>query len=236
MMNCWGTVSLNGFVMLTAMLRSRADGRAAPPPGNNGSSAATFHPDSVSIGLRPPPAQTLAVTVFEHAGNLLRLLLHDLQQTTLATCARLQMERADRLLHHHQVEEARLRRELASRLPWLGEPPATTNVESRGAMAVRRLLEHLQHHYTEAAHLKGFAASVGMNASYLSDLFSRMTGLRFQDYLSELRLAKAKDLLADPLRPIKEVARRVGYPDSNSFRQAFKSKTGLAPAVWRTSV
>jgi AraC-like DNA-binding protein len=75
-----------------------------------------------------------------------------------------------------------------------------------------------------------------MNPAYLSGLFSKAVGLPFRSYLKELRLEKARTLLADPLKRISEIARVVGYTDSNRFRLDFKALNGLSPSAWRQTL
>ena len=77
--------------------------------------------------------------------------------------------------------------------------------------------------------LRQCAVELKMNAAYLSALFSRAVGLPFKTYITELRLAKAKELLSEADKNVKDVAYAVGYASGNQFRIAFKKATGLAP-------
>lgn len=74
---------------------------------------------------------------------------------------------------------------------------------------------------------------LGMNASYFSTMFKRGMGVNFIDYLTELRVEAAKELLRDPLRPSGEIAGLVGYESPSYFTRAFKKKTGLTPTEYR---
>ena len=65
--------------------------------------------------------------------------------------------------------------------------------------------------------------------------FKRTFGVNFVDYLTELRINAAKELLMDPLRPAAEVASMVGYESANYFARAFKKKTGMTPTEYRRS-
>jgi AraC-like DNA-binding protein len=71
------------------------------------------------------------------------------------------------------------------------------------------------------------------NPSYLSALFSQTTGVPFHQYLEEVRLSKARELLRDPRNRVSEVAQAVGYASSDAFRHAFRSREGLSPTAWR---
>ncbi|WP_135552845.1 helix-turn-helix domain-containing protein [Paenibacillus cymbidii] len=77
------------------------------------------------------------------------------------------------------------------------------------------------------------AAAVELHAVYFSQLFKKETGVNFGEFLSELRLGKAKDQLRSTALKIKEIAVAVGYMDSHYFGVWFKEKTGLTPSQYR---
>ena len=58
-------------------------------------------------------------------------------------------------------------------------------------------------------------------------------GVTFHHYLEEFRLARAKDLLRDPVKRVSEVAYSVGYSNPNHFRNVFTTQMGLPPSAWR---
>ena len=84
--------------------------------------------------------------------------------------------------------------------------------------------------YAKPITLQHYARELGMNAAYLSDLFSHALGVPFKTYLTELRMEKAKELLGDPTKTASDVAYAVGYASENRFRFAFKKATGLSPS------
>ena len=74
-----------------------------------------------------------------------------------------------------------------------------------------------------------------LNASYFSSLFKRTFGVNFLDYLTQLRMDAARELLRDPLRSTAEVAGMVGYESANYFTRAFKKNVGMTPTDYRRS-
>ncbi len=64
-------------------------------------------------------------------------------------------------------------------------------------------------------------------------LFKAKTGKNFKDYLSNLRIQKAEELLMRPEFKISEVAELVGYNDSGYFIKVFKNKLGCTPNQFR---
>lgn len=77
------------------------------------------------------------------------------------------------------------------------------------------------------------AKRVHLSRSYFCQLFKKMTHQSFNRYLREVRLAKAKELLARTALPISDVAEKTGYPDEKYFSKLFHSETGMTPSVYR---
>lgn len=73
-----------------------------------------------------------------------------------------------------------------------------------------------------------------VSIAYMSYLFKKEMGENFSDYLWELRLEKAKELLLTTQMSIDEISIAVGYVNTSSFRRKFKSATGMAPSQFRT--
>lgn len=97
-----------------------------------------------------------------------------------------------------------------------------------------KVKKYLQHNYMmDDISLDSVSAILNLNASYFSSLFKRTFGVNFLDYLTELRMDAAKELLLDPLRSTAEVANMVGYESANYFTRAFKKKVGMTPTEYR---
>lgn len=81
--------------------------------------------------------------------------------------------------------------------------------------------------------LQETAEKIHISPSYLSKALKREIGLSFVDFLTQLRIQKAIQLMKDPCRKIHEVAEKVGYSDQHYFSTAFKKVLGLSPAEYR---
>lgn len=93
--------------------------------------------------------------------------------------------------------------------------------------------EYIALHYAEEITLQSIAARCNMSESYFSRLFKKQVGASFVDYLTALRMRKAKELLTNPRLKIYEVSVQVGYQDSRYFSQLFRKYTGETPTEFR---
>jgi AraC-like DNA-binding protein len=100
-------------------------------------------------------------------------------------------------LQNLECELARLRLELHQRIPVLPDA-AGPAPGSPARQHLQAILDYLHQHYDRPLSLKELAATFKLNPDYLAHLFAQTMGLRFHDYLQELRLAKARELLLDP--------------------------------------
>jgi two-component system response regulator YesN len=167
---------------------------------------------------------------------LVRLVLHDLESTAQARMTRSGLENALRRLNNMNntaTEAARLREELRHRLPGLPESTVQPPLRSHARKVVETMLDYVHEHYHCPISLGELASAMKMNASYLSALFSQTTGVTFHQFLEEVRLSKARELLRDPRNRIGEVASSAGYASPDVFRRAFKAHEGLSPEAWR---
>ena len=72
-----------------------------------------------------------------------------------------------------------------------------------------------------------------MSPYYFSKLFKAETGTTFVEYLTNLRMERAQELLKDEGLSIKEICASVGYADPNYFSRTFKKNVGVTPTVYR---
>lgn len=86
---------------------------------------------------------------------------------------------------------------------------------------------------SEEISLGSVAASVGMSSSYFSSIFSQETGQTFVEYLTDIRMEKAKEMLMCSNKKTSEIGFDVGYKDSHYFSFIFKKTQGCSPKEYR---
>ncbi|MBR6477315.1 MAG: helix-turn-helix transcriptional regulator, partial [Lachnospiraceae bacterium] len=76
------------------------------------------------------------------------------------------------------------------------------------------------------------------NASpyYFSKIFKEATGENFIEYLTNLRMVKAKELLTQTDCSIKEICVKVGYSEPNYFSRSFKKNVGVTPTEYKEGI
>ncbi|WP_128658275.1 helix-turn-helix domain-containing protein [Paenibacillus sp. 598K] len=106
--------------------------------------------------------------------------------------------------------------------------------KSRNYELVDIMVESLNKRYKEPdLNLDKLADELGMSKVYLSQFFKEQTGANFSDYLVQLRMRRAKELLVGTSQPINRIAELAGYYSSNTFCRAFKRETGLSATAYR---
>ncbi|MRN53778.1 helix-turn-helix domain-containing protein [Paenibacillus monticola] len=97
------------------------------------------------------------------------------------------------------------------------------------------VLDYLDKHYGENINLNLVADKLNLSPGYLSTFFKEKQGINFSDYLNNLRIGHAKELLMNLDLRIQEIALQVGYLNVNSFIRMFKRASGLTPGEYRKS-
>lgn len=111
--------------------------------------------------------------------------------------------------------------------------------ESRGkkntSEHLYKAIQYINAHYFEDLNLDILAQNVFVSSYYLSHLFRREMGVTFSDYLTKVRVSRAKELLMEG-RSVEDVSECVGYRDGNYFIKIFKKYVGVTPSKYRKSV
>ena len=110
------------------------------------------------------------------------------------------------------------------------QPEEPTDKTGRLMQQVRQYLER---NYMYDISQESVSDILNFSPPYFSKLFKQHFGVTFVEYLTELRIHAAQELLQDPMKSAAEVAGMVGYEDANYFVKTFKKKTGMTPTQYR---
>jgi len=91
----------------------------------------------------------------------------------------------------------------------------------------------IEENYTKNITLEDVSQQVNISAYYFSRIFKEATNENFIDYLTGLRIERAKELLSSTQYSMKEICNMSGYSDPNYFSKTFKKKVGVTPTEYR---
>ncbi|MEG2053513.1 MAG: response regulator [Oscillospiraceae bacterium] len=101
---------------------------------------------------------------------------------------------------------------------------------------MKQVDEYLHRNYMHDISLDSVSQIINFSPFYFSKLFKQHFETNFIDYLTDIRIETAKDILKDPTKSAKDIGAMVGYVDPNYFAKIFKKKTGMTPTEYRNQV
>jgi two-component system response regulator YesN len=108
-------------------------------------------------------------------------------------------------------------------------------ISSYHMSTVQQAKDYIDHHYMDPElSLNDVAAQVNLSPSHFSAVFSKEACQTFKEYLTEIRIKKAKELLRTTALRSADIAYQVGYSDPHYFSHVFRKVTGLSPNEFRS--
>lgn len=98
---------------------------------------------------------------------------------------------------------------------------------------VKKVIAIIEGRFMEPLSIKTIANEVFLSPNYLGSIFKNHTGKRFNEYLTEYRMEKAKELLKSPKNKVAHVAASVGFQNTSYFCAVFKNTFGIAPGEFQ---
>jgi two-component system response regulator YesN len=109
-----------------------------------------------------------------------------------------------------------------------------TQTQPQHARLIQQAKDYIDQHYMEAdLSLNDISARINLSPSHFSTVFSQETDQTFRDYLTAIRIQKAKELLRTTNLKSSDVSSSVGYNDPHYFSFVFKKNTGFSPSEFR---
>ena len=93
--------------------------------------------------------------------------------------------------------------------------------------------KYIEENYAAKLDLNTVSQQVYLSPAYFGIIFKRETGKNFSEYVTEVRIQKAKELLKNIQYHISEIAQMVGYRDIRHFKNMFKRIVGITPTEYR---
>ena len=98
---------------------------------------------------------------------------------------------------------------------------------------MQEVATYIYTHYNEKLVLEDMAKQFNLSRSYLSKRFKRVTGFGFKEYIINVRIKHACELLLNTNKSITTIAFECGFNDSNYFGDAFRRTKGVSPNKYR---
>jgi two-component system, response regulator YesN len=92
--------------------------------------------------------------------------------------------------------------------------------------------EYVENHYAEDIYLDLFAEKLHLSKVYISLHFKNKTGINFSDWLNDLRMKRAVEMLNGTAMKVQDIGRSVGC-NTNTFIRSFKKYSGMTPSEYR---
>ena len=111
-----------------------------------------------------------------------------------------------------------------------------TKKQEKEVSVIGKAKEYINQKFSKEISLEEVAKYVDISSYYFSKLFKEEEGMNFIDYVTELRIGKAKQMLTEGNVSIKEVCIESGYTDPNYFSRIFKKVVGCTPTEYREGI
>ena len=105
----------------------------------------------------------------------------------------------------------------------------TIDVNLYNEKIINLAINYINEHYGDDISLYTVAKYVNLNSAYFSRFFKENTGKNFSDYLLDLRIEKAKEMIMDGDMKIEKICNKLGYKSMSYFCKIFKHATGYTP-------
>ncbi len=121
------------------------------------------------------------------------------------------------------------------RLLALMEPHLLPSESGKMDFPLRRAIDYMENHFAEKLSVPQIAQAAGFNSQYFCSYFKKYTCSTPVEYLTALRIRRAKELLRRTDLSVLEVANQSGFENVSFFIQRFKKATGKTPLAYRKS-
>ena len=115
----------------------------------------------------------------------------------------------------------------------LNDKIGNINYLNKSGSSVDSIKQYINQHYNEDITRNGLAETVYLNSDYMARLFKKEEGCSITDYVINVRIKKASELLIQSNLSINEIALDCGYDNFAYFSRLFKKITGYAPKEYR---
>lgn len=111
--------------------------------------------------------------------------------------------------------------------------PLLQKPEHEGYQHIAKATRYIEENFAAPLTLPQVAKAVHLSPNYFSKLFCQVNGFGFAEYVTYVRIAKAKEFLANSQKAVTFIAYECGFGSFPTFSRAFKKQTGYTPTQYR---
>ncbi|MEL7563905.1 MAG: PocR ligand-binding domain-containing protein [Dehalobacterium sp.] len=105
--------------------------------------------------------------------------------------------------------------------------------DRKNLQAVQKAADYIRKNYRNKLTIDDIAHDVFLSSCYLSRIFKQSLGCTLMEYLAQVRVEKAKDMLKNPQFNVMQVAEKSGFDDPSYFTRTFKKVEGVTPSKFK---
>ena len=181
------------------------------------------YPEIISVFTRRPADFSHLLPLAEPAWNYIYELIVEMEREYLGKRAYWEM-----------YVGADLRKMFITIFRECADVLSTMKMSSASEIAYK-VINYLEHHYTEDVSLDSISTALFLNKNYVAHVFKDETGYSPMYYMNSLRMSRAKALLMETNESVSDIAVKCGYTDFTHFSKQFKKYTGFSPRRFRLS-
>lgn len=106
-------------------------------------------------------------------------------------------------------------------------------VGERSLMVVYEIKDYIDLHFMDDISVESLADQFQISVSHFNRIFKQSFQVNCKEYITTVRVEKAKEYLTGSVLTVSEVGSMVGYSDANYFTKVFRKKTGMTPKEYR---
>jgi two-component system response regulator YesN len=105
--------------------------------------------------------------------------------------------------------------------------------DQKNIQAIQKAVNYMNQNYEKKLTIDEIAQAVYLSPCYLSRIFKQSLGCTLMEYLTQIRVEKAKTMLKNPKYNIMQVAEENGFEDPGYFTRVFKKIEGITPSRFK---
>lgn len=115
-------------------------------------------------------------------------------------------------------------------------PNTVYSIDTGRAYILSNTIEFIRLNYANDIRMADIAAFCQCSESYISHIFKKSMNQNINQYINQVRIDKAKELIAETWCSFNEISGRCGFSDPNYFSSVFKRHTGLSPSKYKKNI